>query len=202
MQCFSSTPGLCPWFSFFDTPTFVSFLSSFVIFHCVKNFREKKERQKENKHFLSCTLVKGIGACLVEQRQHLEHMGHSFSPGKQRKFAICSFVSQPSAQKPDVMLHHIPALRQSYGWFSSWLEGVFLQKKPYASATLPSPSEGLPSSRYKKAQRFPDQRWIQREPRKCLFSMDTILFLDTTVPFYSHTFTCDCIWRELVFGNY
>jgi hypothetical protein len=64
----------------------------------------------------------------------------------------------------------------------------------YAAYTIPvcfiNPTR-LPESveqpaRYQKAQWFPNQRYIQGEPKLYCISMDTILFLETILHFYSY----------------
>jgi len=44
IACFSSTPGLCPWFSLIPRHCVIS---SFVTFPIVKECSEAKEREKE-----------------------------------------------------------------------------------------------------------------------------------------------------------
>jgi hypothetical protein len=50
--------------------------------------------------------------------------------------------------------------------------------------------------RYKKAQWYADQRRTQREPEVYRISMDTVLFLESTVPFYSDNVDSNSSWEE------
>jgi hypothetical protein len=68
IACFSSTPGLCPWFFFFDTLTFVSFPLSlpFIVKNCTRK-KQKKDRKKPNTHHPVVTRKVFVLAWLKEE---------------------------------------------------------------------------------------------------------------------------------------